>query len=327
MNYSNHALNVLAARTFKGIGDAWINNNITSDSCYEQIIELIIKKNIDGFSEVAFNAMKDRLQILIEGLGSSCDGVVAVGDSNFPNLRRELKAGERPSFLFYKGDLQLLDPNNYNVAVIGLLNPDEDTIEDENKVVEYFVKNEYATIVSGLAQGCDAVAHKKALDCNGTTVAILPSPLNNILPAQNRALAQEIVENNGLLITEYLTSTSDYRDLAGRYVKRDRLQALFSDLVVLSASYSKSSFDPNNSKPDSGARHAMEKAKMYSIERAVIYNSKYDRSIKYDLNRQIISEDKSQANCINPQDLKCSIKNIIDKTQKKSDLSKQNQLL
>jgi homoserine O-acetyltransferase len=54
-----------------------------------------------------------------------------------------------------------------------------------------------------LAFGCDSISHQQALDSNGKTVAILPSPLNNILPARNKGLAFQIVEEGGLLVTEY----------------------------------------------------------------------------------------------------------------------------
>ena len=309
MKITDHALNVLTARTFKGIGEAWLNNNLTTKIPYEAIVELIAAKDA-SVTEQAFLEMKARLERLIENLGDSCDGVVAIGDDNYPTLRRELKKkGDIPSFLFYKGDLDLLSPDNYNVAVIGVLNPDKETEADEKQVVEQFIKKHDATIVSGLANGCDSISHRKALVLNARTVAILPSPLNNILPAQNIGLAREIVENQGLLITEYLTSPSpaNFREQASRYVKRDRLQALFSDLVVLSASYSKTSLDPNNPKPDSGSRHAMEKAKEYDIKRAVIYNEDYQNNPKYDLNRQIIKEDGPQAIVINPKDIENSL--------------------
>lgn len=311
MRITDHALNVLTARTFKGVGDAWINTNITSQLPFEVIVDLIRNKDAQA-SEEAFLKMKSRLASLVEGLGDSCDGVVAVGDNKFPKLRRDLKRkGDLPSFLFYKGDLDLLSADNLNVTVIGVLNPDQSTEVDENKVVEYFVNNN-ATIVSGLANGCDSIAHRKALALNAKTVAILPSPLNNILPAQNTALAHQIVEEQGLLITEYLTSPSNFRDQAGRYVRRDRLQALFSDLVVLSSSYDSDSIDPNNPKPDSGARHAMAKAKEYEISRAVIYNEIYHSNPKYDLNRAIIQEDGPKAIIIDPENIEGSLKGKLN---------------
>ena len=107
----------------------------------------------------------------------------------------------------------------------------------EKKFVSDLVK-EGITIISGLALGCDSIAHKEALN-GGKTVAILPNTLNKIMPSQNENLANQIVENGGLLITEYYEEFNSSRELIGRYQERDRLQALFCDTIILTASYSK----------------------------------------------------------------------------------------
>lgn len=61
------------------------------------------------------------------------------------------------------------------------MNPEGNIEEREREIVDKFVKAG-ATIISGLALGCDSISHRQALDSNGKTVAILPSPLSNILP-------------------------------------------------------------------------------------------------------------------------------------------------
>lgn len=53
--------------------------------------------------------------------------------------------------------------------------------------------------------GCDTVAHEATLMVNGKTIAVLPSPCDNPQPTVNKALAEKIVENGGLLISEYST--------------------------------------------------------------------------------------------------------------------------
>jgi rossmann fold nucleotide-binding protein involved in DNA uptake len=297
----------MTAKCFKGIGDAWIQKNLSlSDIPYEYIVKKIKNENKNKNADVndkIFKEKKERILSAIEQLGDSCDGVIAIGDKKFPHIRGNVKDAEKPSFIFYKGNLKLLNKNELNIAVIGLLNPDPSIIENENMVVEKLTRNG-ANIISGLALGCDTAAHKQALKSNGATVAILPSPLNNIIPKENRTLAEEIVENNGLLITEYLTPVkpNDFRAQSGRYIKRDRLQALFSDVVILAASYTPESEDSNSTKIDSGSRHAMEKAKEYGIKRAVIYNENNKDNPKYDLNRKIIKSDQAVI-ILNPVEL------------------------
>lgn len=288
MKYTDNAINVMAARTYKGIGRAWITKNWSTLRTDAEIVELLNNavKGGDRITIGDFNKKKDSLRGLLAKSEGYIDGVVAVGDSDFPPHRGSVKSSEKPIFLFYQGNLSLLRSESKNIAVIGLLNPDEATELLERDVVAHLVEKG-AVIVSGLALGCDTVAHKQALASNGYTVAILPSPLSDVIPAKNRELAEKIIERNGLLITEYLTAPKSKMESSGRYQERDRLQALFSDAIVLCASYAK-----NDIGNDSGSRLAMGYAKDYSIPRAVIYDPEGDASNpKYDLNRKLIRDD------------------------------------
>ncbi len=307
MNYSKNTINILTAKTYKGIGKAWIVKNLKGNDSVETIVSLlnkdakedyhITKENFESNSTVIKNNILKQ-----EGF---IDGAIAVGDDDFPLYRGKVNNSEQPIVLFYQGNISLLKANNNNIAVIGLLDPDNDTKIIEQEVVSELVKNG-ATIISGLALGCDTIAHKQALDSKGKTVAILPSPLNNILPATNKGLANEIVKNNGLLITEYYENAKSKMELGGRYQERDRLQALFSNSIILSASYAK-----NNFGNDSGSRLAMEYALKYSIPRAVIYDSVVNvNNPKYDLNRQLMQEQK-ELTIINRNNLLTSIKTIM----------------
>jgi len=307
MEYTENAINIMAARTYKGIGRAWIVKNIANNKTNEEIVLLLNQGSKIDYSITLddFDKKKETIKTLLAKSEMFIDGVVAIGDDNFPQHRGVVKNSEKPIFLFYQGNLSLLNIQNNNIAVIGLLNPDNETEEIERTVVAEFVENG-VTIVSGLAFGCDTIAHRQALDSNGYTIAILPSPLNNIMPSKNKGLAKKLVENNGLLITEYLTDAKSKRELGGRYQERDRLQALFSNYIVLSASYAK-----NELGNDSGSRLAMEYARNYCIPRAVIYDPEINiHNPKYDLNRQIIAEDTSTIK-INSANMHSAIKQMI----------------
>ena len=160
MKYSENALNVLTAKVFKGIGDVWINKNLSIVQPYEAIVELLRneKKCKEEVTERIFLNIRENIRENIEKLENVCDGVVAIGDENFPEYRGDVKDADKPNVLFYKGDLGLLSKDNLNVAVIGVLNPDQETETDERKVVHSLVQND-AIIVSGLALGCDTIAH------------------------------------------------------------------------------------------------------------------------------------------------------------------------
>ena len=278
---------MLAAKTYRGIGRAWIVKHLKGNEAATKLVALLNEsaKEDRPITLVDFESARNEINESIAKLAGFLDGVVAIGDEDFPPYRGNVKNSDQPVVLFYRGDLRLLSRPSRNIAVIGLLNPDEDTEVAESEVVSKLV-NCGVTIVSGLALGCDTVAHRQALRSEGRTVAILPSPLNEILPSANKKLAEAIVKNNGLLITEYYEKAKSKMELSGRYQERDRLQALFSDCVILAASYAK-----NDLGFDSGSRLAMECATNYSIPRAVMYDSaRNSENPKYGLNRQLIRE-------------------------------------
>lgn len=297
MKYTDNAINILTTKTFKGIGRAWIVKYLKGNESVDKIVSLINSNTkqdeLITFDDFEFN--KNQIINQIEKFGESCDGLVAIGDSNFPKYRGTVKDSEKPIFLFYKGDLSLIDFENNNITVIGLLNPDEAIEVREQKIVSEIVKKGI-TIVSGLALGCDSIAHKQAL-IGGKTVAILPSPLYKIMPAQNKSLAFEIVEQGGLLVSEYFDEHKSAMDLSSRYKDRDRLQALYCDTIILAASYAQDTAERwklFGQKLDSGARLAMGFAKDYNVPRAVMYDQNLDsNNPMFDLNRELINDGKS----------------------------------
>ena len=316
MEYTENSLNILTAKSYKGIGNAWIVKNLRGNESVDTIVSLLnktIKRESTNFQE--FERLKRSFETkLIERFENYCDGFVALGDPNFPRYRGVVKESEQPVFIYYKGDISLLNIENRNISVIGLLNPEGDIEARERELVAEFVKNG-AVIISGLAFGCDSISHRQALDSNGKTVAILPSPLNNILPARNKNLAYEIVEKGGLLISEYGNDFKTTMELSSRYKERDRLQALFCDTIVLAASYSQDTAKRwthlSGQKLDSGARLAMSYAREHNIPRVVMYDSGLDsNNPMFDLNRQLINGGENVIE-INRDNLVESIKRIL----------------
>ena len=303
---SDNALNVLVATTYRGIGKAWVVKRLRGNETANSIVALLNEDAKTGvpITQEDFQSVRDRVESTIAKLAGFSDGVVAIGDRDFPSYRGIVNRSEQPVVLFYRGDLRLLNKTNRNVAVIGLLNPDKDTETLESEVVSKLV-GYGATIVSGLALGCDTIAHRQALCSDGKTIAILPSPLDEILPAANKGLADDIVKNHGLLISEYCEKAKSKMELSGRYQERDRLQALFSDCVVLTASYAK-----NDLGNDSGSRLAMEYATKYSIPRSVIYDDGINvGNPKYDLNRQLIRQ--GEVVVINRENVDSAVRRIV----------------
>lgn len=280
-----NAINILAALECKGIGPAWINKNIRLGQDLRAIWEMIRYTSKDfELTFEQFQKKRDDFVLFFEN-ELEIDGVVALGDTGFPVVSDVVKGSERPVVLFYRGDISLLNRTDKNVTVIGVLNPENSIEERERAFVSALVKGG-CNIISGLAKGCDSISHKQTLDANGKTIAILPGTIKNILPVENKSLSDEIVSKNGLLVTEYYKEVSSKNQLVDRYIKRDRLQAMFCKAICLAASYA-----PNDQGHDCGSRHAMEKAKEYNIQRYVMYNHNTDfNNPQFDLNRNLLKE-------------------------------------
>ena len=113
----------------------------------------------------------------------------------------ELKKIERaPEYIYAEGNIELL--NKKGIAVVGSRN----CTQYGEKMCKNFIKDltEYQlNIVSGLAKGIDSISHESCINFNGSTIAVLPGGLNKIYPKENKRLVQEILEHNGLIISEY----------------------------------------------------------------------------------------------------------------------------
>ena len=132
--------------------------------------------------------------------------------------------------LWYRGDFSITQLPGF--AVIGTREATPEGVAGGTYLASEFAKRGF-NIVSGLAIGCDTCGHKGALKVGGKTTAILANGLDHdsIYPPENQDLAEEIVKNGGLLISEYRMGTP-----VNRYslVARDRLQSglSFATLVI-----------------------------------------------------------------------------------------------
>ncbi|MGV1064938.1 DNA-processing protein DprA [Clostridium perfringens] len=277
MKYSDITLKVLAA---KECGIIKSNAQFWNDFNEIEKFETAISKDSN------FDNTIIKLRNELISSDNYEEGIISVYDESFPVINKKVKnKGDKPYLLFYKGNLELLDDLNNNIAVIGLIDPDQNIAKRESDVVEKLIDNDLV-IVSGLAAGCDSIAHKLCLEMGGKTIAVLPSQLNKIYPAENKKLAEDIVQKGGLLISEYYKEPKTKFEAVNRFIQRDRLQAMFSKAIILVASYRKG-------EGDSGSRHAMDAARKYEIDRYVIYNNKTDENNSmFALNKDLLLDKK-----------------------------------
>lgn len=152
----------------------------------EEIVTLINESNLHYIESVIPNY--EKLDIKIVTLRSKI----------YPTLLKEIDTS--PIVLYCKGNLELL--NSDCLGVVGTRRATRYGKDFGEKIIKD-VASENITIVSGLAEGIDTVAHNSCLDVKGNTIAVLGGGFLNIYPNSNVGLAKKIIENNGLLITEY----------------------------------------------------------------------------------------------------------------------------
>lgn len=141
-----------------------------------------------------------------------------------------------PFFLFMKGNKSLLE-NKHICSIVGTRNPSDKTLSQIDTTVKEMVLED-VVIASGLALGTDIQAHKSALNSNGKTIAVLPSPIDNVTPKSHKPYADEILEKNGLLISEYYTSNAGFNK--NNYIHRNRIISGISDAVIIAECSEKS---------------------------------------------------------------------------------------
>lgn len=140
---------------------------------------------------------------------------ICIENSYYPEQLRKIK--NPPKQLYLKGNIELL--NSVGVAIIG----SRKCTQYGKKMAKSFSKElslQGLTIISGMAEGIDSFAHLGCLEVAGNTIAVLPSGFNNIYPSENIGLYNDIVKNNGLVLTEYEENT---KESSKRFLERNRI--------------------------------------------------------------------------------------------------------
>ncbi len=145
-------------------------------------------------------------------------------DSEYPILLNET-GSDNPGFIFVKGRLS----RNPAAAVIGSRSPVPNALIYCQRITEMLAGNGIG-IISGLARGCDAMAHETALGLNGYTAAVTGTGPETVYPKEHEPLARRILDGGGALITAF-PFYSEIRK--NNFAVRDKYQAGLSDAAVL----------------------------------------------------------------------------------------------
>lgn len=133
--------------------------------------------------------------------------------------------------LYIGGELSFINLRRPRVAVVGTRDVSSYGIDCVGWIVDTLAtRQDRPIIVSGLAFGVDVKAHVAALNVGLTTVAVMPTGLDEVYPRQNTELARRIVENDGYLITSFPEHTFPEPI---NFMHRNRLMVKMIDMVIV----------------------------------------------------------------------------------------------
>lgn len=152
--------------------------------------------------------------------------IMTILDEDFPMKLKIIP--NNPVIIFYKGNKSCIIENK-SVAIIGTRYP---TLESEKitRDLAKILSSKNYIIVSGLAYGIDYNAHMSTVQNHNKTLAVLPSGISNVYPVVHKLLCDEILYNNGCIISEYFPLEKPYKN---HFVERDRLQSALSLGVIV----------------------------------------------------------------------------------------------
>ena len=147
------------------------------------------------------------------------------GSEEYP--KKLLHCYDPPTLLYFKGTMWAQDQRI--VAVIGTRNNSQYGKSVTQEIIRELAEHD-VLVLSGLAFGIDAVAHKSAIASNMPTVAVLAHGLDTVYPGEHNGLAKEILKSGGGLITEFTSNTAPDRH---NFPTRNRIVAGMCDAVIV----------------------------------------------------------------------------------------------
>lgn len=141
--------------------------------------------------------------------------LLTIDHDDYPELLRQIP--RPPALLYAQGNIHCL--NLPQIAVVGSRNPTSGGQDNAYQFSRHLAASGF-TITSGLALGVDAAAHAGALAAKGKTIAVFGTGIDQIYPVRHRSLAQQILAEGGLLLSEFPLGT---RSHASHFPQRNRL--------------------------------------------------------------------------------------------------------
>lgn len=212
-----------------GCGPAFVNKNKEIISKFKDYNDCINFLSMNGLyvnnttKEDIINKIEDDVK-LINKLSVK---IITFFDDNYPSKLLDLN-NQAPAILYALGNISLLQKSS--IGIIGTRNPSEISQKFERQIIEKIPELNEKVIISGLALGCDKIAHETTLKIEKHTIAVLPNGINLVRPPQHKELAKQIVEKNGCLLSVFPIGTQASKTT---YVRRNGIVAALSDALLV----------------------------------------------------------------------------------------------
>ena len=151
--------------------------------------------------------------------------IITIYDKYYPEKLKQIY--DKPIVLYLKGNKEIL--NAFSLAIIGC-RENSKYGEIATKKLSYELAKKGIVTISGLARGIDSISHSATLQAKGKTIAVIGSGIDNIYPKENTKLANDIVKNGGVIISEYIVGTKAEKM---NFPARNRIISGMSDGVVV----------------------------------------------------------------------------------------------
>ena len=151
---------------------------------------------------------------------------IGIDDRSYPELLKRIR--KPPKALRIRGNPP---PNRKIIAISGSRKTTEQALQTAYRIGKMLAEQEY-TIVTGLAEGCDAAAVEGAVAAGGKAIGVVPRGLK-ALPTHTQELAQEIFATSGAVISEYPDNFS--KVFPRHYLRRNEIITGLSEKTIIVA--------------------------------------------------------------------------------------------
>lgn len=180
-----------------GVGLNHLRENLSSYK--DEVVKVV---GLETYANLKLSSSDAFIKKMVDKLAQVGAKFTTVESDDYPMMLKDIE--DFPYILYYKGDISLV--GGKNIAVVGTRKP----TRYGQIVTKQFTKDLVTagcTIVSGGARGVDSIAIREALDLGSKPIVVLGSGVDVVYPPENKALFDEVVKAEGLIMSEHPLKT------------------------------------------------------------------------------------------------------------------------